>query len=112
MATGLPATRVRGEGGSPRGAPGGPRGAGRRARPIAGAAEDAGEDVRLPVRQVRLGVLPLREEADVLGDVGVGRASPLAVHDLVEITRIGNISRLHGGAPVIATGPSQGATAF
>ena len=63
---------------------------------VAGAAEDAREDVRFAVEEVRLGVSPLRDEPDVLGDVGVGRAGPLAVHHFMVVLRIGNIRRRPG----------------
>ena len=62
--------------------------AGRLARAVAGAAEDAREDVRLAVEQVGVGVAALRDQPDVFGNVGVGRAGPLAVDDFVEVTWI------------------------
>ena len=62
---------------------------------VAGAPEDAREDVRLAVEHVRVGVAPLRDQPDVLGHVGVGRAGPLAVDDLVEVARIFDVGRLH-----------------
>ena len=55
------------------------------ARAVAGAAEDAGKDVGLAVEQVRLGVATLRDEPDVLRHVGVCRAGPLAVDDLMVV---------------------------
>ncbi len=61
------------------------------ARPVARAPEDAGEHVRLAVEHVRVGVPPLRDEADVLRDVGVRRAGPLAVDDLVEVLRLADV---------------------
>ena len=60
----------------------------RLARPVAGAPEDAREDVRLAVEHVGVGVAPLRDQPDVFGDVGVRRARPLAVDDLVVVVRV------------------------
>ena len=68
--------------------------AGRLARAVAGAAEDAGEDVRLPVDHVGVGVAAGRDQADVFGDGGVGRAGPLAIDDLVEVVGGVDIGRL------------------
>ena len=69
-----------------------PRAAARRfARPVAGAAEDAGEDIRHPVHHVGVGIAAGGDQADVLGDRGVGRARPLAIDDLVEIGGIDDV---------------------
>ena len=46
-----------------------------------------GKDVRLPVDHVGVGVAACRDQADVFGNGGVGRAGPLAVDDLVEVVR-------------------------
>ncbi len=75
--------------------------AGRLAGPVAGAAEDAGKDVRLAVEHVGVGVAALRDQADVLGHIGVGGAGPLAVDDLMEVVRIANVGRSH--ASVLST---------
>src|SRR5262249_49728625 len=69
--------------------------AGRLARAIAGAAEDAGEDVGLSVEEIGLGVLALGDEADVLRHIGVRRACPLAIDDLVEARRILDVGGVH-----------------
>src|SRR5688500_18953381 len=69
--------------------------AGRLAGPVARASQDPREQVRFPVEHVGLGELALRDQADVLGDVGVGRACPLAVHDAVVVLRIRDVGRLH-----------------
>src|SRR5262249_28853134 len=65
------------------------------ARPIARAPQDCGEDVRLSVEHVRIRVPTMRDEPDVLRDVRVGRASPLAVDDFVEVIRIPYVGGLH-----------------
>ena len=62
--------------------------AGRFARPIAGAAEDAGENVRFPVHQIGVVVTAGGDQADVVGHRRMRRTGPLAIDDLVEI--IGN----------------------
>ena len=74
--------------------------AGRLARAIAGAPEDAREHVRLAVEHVRVGVAALGDEPDVLGDVGVRRAGPLAIDDLVEVIGITDVGWFHRGSPV------------
>jgi hypothetical protein len=62
---------------------------------VAHATEDAREDVRLPVHHVGVGELAQRDQADVFRNVRVRGASPLAVHDPVEIVRVRRIGRLH-----------------
>ncbi len=69
--------------------------AGRFTRTIARAAQNRREHVRFPIDHVRFGVLALGDEADVLGNVGMGRTRPLAIHDFVEVRRLANIGRLH-----------------
>ncbi len=69
--------------------------AGGLARAVAGAAEDAGKDVRLPVDQIGAVMVALRDPADVFRDRRVSRAGPLAVDDLMVIVRIGDVGRLH-----------------
>src|SRR5690606_37004825 len=66
------------------------------ARAVARAAQDPREHVRLPVHHVRIAVAALRDQPDVLGDVGVGRARPLAIDDLVVVPRVADIAGLHG----------------
>ena len=72
------------------------------ARAVAGAPEDPGEDVALAIQEIGFGVAALRDEADVLGDVGVGRAGPLAIHDLVEVVGLADVRGLH--APPLDAG--------
>src|SRR5262245_59499408 len=76
-----------------------PAPAGGLARTIANAPEDAGEHVRFSVQQISVGETLLSDEPDVFGDVGVGRAGPLAIYDLVVILRIGCIGWPHGALP-------------
>src|SRR6185437_5697535 len=68
---------------------------GRLARPVAGPAEDAGEDVRRPVDHIGVAVALRRDQPDVFGYRGVGRAGPLAVDHLVEIIGNADVGRLH-----------------
>src|SRR5258706_14381606 len=58
---------------------------GRFAGAVAGAAENAGEDVRLPVDHVGVAITPRSDHPDVFGNGGMGGTRPLTVHDLVEI---------------------------
>ena len=69
----------------------------RLARPIARAAEDAREHVRLAIEEVGVGETPLRDQPDVFGNVGVRRARPLAVHDPVVVVRGPDVCGLHLG---------------
>ena len=70
--------------------------AGGLAGPVAGAAENAGKDVAVPVEHVGFGVALLGDQANVLRHGGVRRASPLAVHHLVEVVGILDVGGLHG----------------
>jgi hypothetical protein len=70
--------------------------AGGLARPIAGATQDAGEDIGLPVDHVGLGVTAFRDQPDVVRYRSVGGTSPLTVHDVVEVVRLRDVSGLHG----------------
>ena len=62
---------------------------------VARPAEDAREDVRLPVEHVGVVVPLLGDEADVARYVGVSRAGPLAIHDLVVVVGILDVRWLH-----------------
>src|SRR5262249_52491485 len=68
------------------------------ARPIARPTEDAREYVRFPVEHVCVGVASLRDEPDVLGDVGMRWARPLTINDFVEVTWLRYVRRLQLGA--------------
>jgi hypothetical protein len=65
--------------------------AGGLAGPVAGAPQNAGKDVRVPVEHVRFRVPLLGNQADVLGHGGVRGARPLAIHHLVEVVGIEDI---------------------
>src|SRR5271166_2066114 len=54
--------------------------AGRLTRAVASPAQDRRKYVRLPIEHVGIGVAALRDQPDVLRDVGMSRASPLAIH--------------------------------
>ncbi len=60
--------------------------AGRLTRPVAGPPENRREHVRLPVDHVGFGVLALGDQADVFGNVGVGRDRPIGNRRLCEST--------------------------
>ena len=61
---------------------------------IAGAAEDAGEDVRSPVDHVGVAVAALRDQPDVFGNGGMGRAGPLAIDDFVKVVGVADVCRV------------------
>ena len=60
---------------------------------VADAAQDARENVALPVQHEGGGIALLGDQTDVFGNGGMGRTSPLAVDDLVEVLRIGDVGR-------------------
>ena len=65
---------------------------------IAGAPEDSREHVRRPVDHVRVGIAPGRDQADVFGHRGVGRAGPLAIDDFVEVVGDRDVRRFQYGS--------------
>jgi hypothetical protein len=69
--------------------------AGRFARSIARAAEDAGEHIRIPVDHVRLGISALGDQSNVFRNRSMRRARVLTVHHAVEILRVLNVCRFH-----------------
>src|SRR3954466_15961817 len=83
-----------------------PGAAGGLARPVTGAAEYPGKDVRLPVEQIRFRVPALRDEPDVLRHVRMRRARPLAVDDLVVILGIADVAGHALAAPRLGGGRS------
>ena len=69
--------------------------AGGLARPVADSTQNAGENVRSTVDQVGGRELPLRNQADIFGNVRVSGARPLAIDDAMIIVRICSIGWLH-----------------
>src|SRR5262249_8505422 len=67
----------------------------RLAGPVAGASENAGKHVRMPIDHVGVAVAPGCDQSDVFGNGCMRRAGPLAVDHLVEVVRRRNVSRLH-----------------
>jgi len=62
---------------------------------VAGASENPGKHVGLAIRHVGVRIPPLSDQTDVLGNVGVGRAGPLAIHDPMEVIRVRGIGGIH-----------------
>ena len=62
---------------------------------VAHAAEDSRKHVAGPVDHVCIVEAALRDQSDVLGDVGMGGTAPLAIHNLVEVIRIRSVGALH-----------------
>src|SRR5439155_18897288 len=73
--------------------------AGRLARPVAGAPEDAGKDVRLPIDRPGLGIAAIGDQANVFRDRRVRRAGPLAIDNLMKIVGIPDIGGLQYASP-------------
>jgi hypothetical protein len=69
--------------------------------PVAGASQNGREHIGLPVDHIRLCVLALGDEANILRHVGVRRASPLAIDYLVEVIRVANVASLQNLSPEI-----------
>ena len=68
-------------------------------RPVTGAPEDAGKDVRRPVHHVGIGITPCGDEPDVFGNRGVRRARPLAVDHFVKVVGLADVRGLQRGPP-------------
>ncbi len=62
---------------------------------IAGPAENPREHVGLAVGHVRVRVPSLSDQTDVLRDVGVGRAGPLAIDDPMKVIRVRRVGWIH-----------------
>src|SRR5690606_14283608 len=78
-----------------------PASACRLAGPVAYAPQNAREHVGLAIHHVGVGESPLCNQSDVLRDVSVSWASPLAIHDSVVIVGMRSICWLHSkAAPV------------
>ena len=69
------------------------------ARAIAHAAQDAGENVRLAIQEIRVVESALCDQPNVLGYVGVRGARPLTVDDPVEILGTRCVRGFHQSAP-------------
>ena len=72
-----------------------PASASRLAGSIADSTENSREDIGVAVNEVGFGEPPLGDEADVFRYIGVGRAGPLAIHDLVKIVGMRGVRRRH-----------------
>ena len=84
--------------------------AGRLARPVTSAAQYPGKHIRLPVQHVRIRVAALRNQPNIFRNVCMGRASPLAVHNLVEVVGVTDIRPSHKGivTNLDSVGPRNG----
>jgi hypothetical protein len=65
------------------------------ARAVTDPAENAGKNIGLAVLDVGVAEPALGDKADVLGNIRMCRTGPLAVDDLVEVLRVGGVSRFH-----------------
>src|SRR5262249_55484227 len=61
---------------------------------IAGASQDSGENVRLPVDEIRVAVAAGGDSSDVFGNRCVGRTRPLAIDDFMKVIGLFRVSRL------------------
>jgi hypothetical protein len=64
------------------------------ARPVAGSTQDTGENIGHPIDHVGIAVATLTDQTDVLRNGGMSRTGPLAIDDLVEVRRMGNVDGL------------------
>ena len=76
--------------------------AGRLAGPVADPAEDAGKNVGVAVHHIGFGEPSLGDQSNVFRDIGVGRASPLAIHDLVIVVGMRGICGVHSMPRAVA----------
>ena len=74
---------------------------------IAGPPENAREHIRFPIDHVGVVVAPGRNHADVLWYRGMGGTRPLAIYDLVKITRVTDIGRLQSASWTWTSSPSS-----
>ena len=65
------------------------------AGPVADPAQNSGKHVGLAIHHVGFGELALSDQPDVLGNVGMRGASPLAVYHSMEVIRFCGIGRFH-----------------
>jgi hypothetical protein len=77
--------------------------AGRLAGAVAGASENPRKHVRFPVDEIRVGIAAGGDQADVFGNGGVGRASPLAIDYFVKVVRIAD----NGGSQISLSTPAK-----
>src|SRR5690242_3126951 len=71
----------------------------RLAGPVAGATQNAREDVRFPVDHVGIAIAAMRDQSDVFGNRSMGRTRPLTVDYLVKVVGRSNISGLQYSPP-------------
>ncbi len=64
-------------------------------RSITRTTQNPRKDIGFPVEQIGVGVSALRDQANVLGDIRVGRARPLTIHNFMEVLRVLNVGRFH-----------------
>src|SRR5690349_1084081 len=76
------------------------------ARPVACSPENRWEHIRLAVEHVGVGVAPLRNQPDIFGNIGVGRACPLAIDNFMKVVRVLNVCGLHSITRGHEPGPS------
>jgi hypothetical protein len=74
---------------------------------VAGPAENARKHVRFAIDDVGVTEPALGDEPDVLGHVGVGRAGPLAIDDLMVVVRVPDVRTLHIPAIICGTRPRR-----
>ena len=69
--------------------------AGRLARTVAGASQNSGKHVRLPIDHVGVAIAAFGDQADVFGNGGVRGTGPLAIDHFVKVVGRRDISRFH-----------------
>lgn len=62
---------------------------------VADPAQDAWKDIRLAILYIRIAEAPLGDQPDIFRNIGVGGTCPLAIDDLMEVLRVGGVSRFH-----------------
>ena len=77
--------------------------AGRFAGPVADPAKNTGEDIGMPVQQIRFIVALFADETDILRHLGMGRAGILTIYDLMKKFWIISIACVHACSPLQST---------
>ena len=78
--------------------------AGRFARTIAGAAQDAGKNVGFAVEEIGVREPAVRNQPNVLRDIRMRRTRPLTIHNAVVVRGVPDVRRIHAVPVIIGHG--------
>ena len=72
--------------------------------PVTGPAQNAREDIGVPIDHVGIGIALCRNQSNVFGDRRVRRAGVLAIHHFVKVLGVLDICRFHAGCSFFVSG--------